>query len=218
MAETIASLAAEFDRATGHVHQGGRKVLSQLIRASLAAGADRVVDASATNENRVDGLHTTLQAALDAAGPGERIAVMPGTFTEAVVLTDWTIATKDGIVLYAAIPGTVIWAAPAASSALEIAGTVDAAEFGISGIVVQGVAGTTPIDNTPAAGGPLVVKLWPGTEVLGDTAVAGPAASYHSAFAHFETAPAAGDVLGVGTVGATRVAGMTGGAAAIVTF
>lgn len=208
MAETVPTIAAMFDRTNGHVTEGNRKVMSQLMRHAIAAGADIIVDQTLST-TREDGVFATIQAAIEAAGVGDRIALMPGTYVENLVFDAWTAAAKDGIVIYGAVPDTVT-IAPSAGVAIAFTGVHDTAVLTLANLVVQGFAGSAPM--TLAAGaGTTVVRVGYGVEIVGNTILTGGAAQIICNGAHFEI-DTAGIAIGFGTALAGRICHVTGAA------
>jgi hypothetical protein len=192
-----------FDANTGNIHGNTQQSLASLLRQLRPRFFDLIVDPQ--GDNREEGVHTTIQGALNAAAPGAVIGVTPGTYVENLVLADWTAAAKDGIKLVAAVPGAEVVIAPAAGIAIEFTGTATgSANLHLVGITVQGFAGSAPIDNTPAAGTPVVVVHY-GTDILGNTAVAGAAASFSARGGHFEVLVGGGLIVGTGSTGAARL-------------
>lgn len=192
-----------FDAETGNIHGNTQQSIASILRQLRPRFYDAIVDP--LGDPREAGVFTTIQAALVAAVPGTVIGVVAGTYVENLILDTWTIALKDGVKLVAAIPGAEVIVAPAAGVAIDVTGTCDGALFHLVGVTIQGFAGSAPIDNTPAGGQPVIV-VHAGTDILGDTNVAGGAASFSGRGGHFAIIPDAGDCVGTGTTGAGRLA------------
>lgn len=107
-------------------------VAGHIIKINPMSPARWIVDPLSTTANP-NGTHTTIQAALNAAGPGDTIMVMPGTYNETLTLKNECnlVAFNDDIA------GTVI-----ISGTLTLDNTATGTYFCVSGIRFQRTSGS----------------------------------------------------------------------------
>lgn len=204
-------LSEHFNSSDRTINGGDKETLGRLLAYVLAHGCTRIVDPTIAAGSREG--HATIQAALDAAEAGDSIWIKPGTYAENILLTSWDTADKNDIRVFAR-PGSV-HIAPASGKALEVAGAVvGPVNLYLHGIIIDGFAGSAPIDNTPSSGA-FNLHLDHECVVNGNTAatgVAGAVGSVSKIFtreAVFQTPPT------VGIVGDTEAQSQAGGAASV---